>query len=389
MEQNRIVYLHNQYINKSLTSGELKEWKDALSDIRYERLLKDLMQETWHELKETTLEDMPKHRAESLFQQITVLPQPKPRHTLWWPRIAVAASIALVVMIGIYLYQQAKVVKQTTETAYKNDVAPGRNEATLILADGRKISIREAMAGSLAIQSGAKISKLADGEISYVAMPNNGKTLAYNTLETARGQQTKVRLADGTLVFLNSASSLKYPTTFAGARTVELTGEAYFEVAHNKAKPFRVLSNGQEVKVLGTHFNVNSYPDEPTMKTTLLQGSVLISSTKGERQSLVIRPGEQAALSQLGMLTVEEVTANDVIAWTNGKFIFEGESIADIMKTISRWYDVEITYQGDVKSRRFAGTLSRKDNISKILDKIAFTQAAHFKIEGRRITVMP
>ena len=174
-----------------------------------------------------------------------------------------AASITIALMIGGYSYYQSQILNPKSQIAYQNDVAPGKNGATLTLADGRKILINDAVAGNLATQNGVSIIKDKTGQLTYVI--SNGQSeersgatsTGFNTLTTTRGEQTKVRLPDGTLVFLNSASSLKYPTSFAGERRVELTGEAYFEVAHDKEKPFRVISNGQEVKVLGTHFNIN------------------------------------------------------------------------------------------------------------------------------------
>lgn len=300
-----------------------------------------------------------------------------------WPRWAVAASITIAIMVGSYLYYNSKNINSNTEMAYQNDVAPGKDGATLTLADGRKILINDALAGNIATQAGVKISKTADGELIYEVSADDNKGLTYNTLTTTRGEQTRVRLSDGTLVFLNAASSLRYPTSFEMQRNVELTGEAYFQVAYNKSKPFRVTSKGQEVEVLGTHFNINSYADEKDTRTTLLEGSVRLNG------KTILKPGEQATLSKSGSISVEQKDVNDVIAWTNGKFIFDGETIESIMRKLSRWYDVEVVYEGNVKDKQFAGTISRKDNISKILDKIAFTQAVHFKIEGRRVTVMP
>ncbi len=391
MEQNRIIYLHQQYLNQNLTSSELQEWKSILADPQNEHSLKELMKETWDGLKATVLKDMAQAQAENLLQEIVSQPQFRETRKLWWPKWAVAASITLAVMIGGYFYYDAH-HQPKIELAYQNDIAPGKDGATLTLANGRKILISDALTGKIATEAGVTITKTDDGQLLYTVSPSGGDAEGrggFNTLTTTRGEQTKVRLPDGTLVFLNSASTLKYSTIFDNERRVALTGEAYFQVAHNKEKPFKVISNGQEVKVLGTHFNINSYTDETAIRTTLLEGSVHVSSLRGTKQSQILIPRQQAALSPSGSLTVEQVNADDVIAWTSGKFIFENQSIEAIMRTLSRWYDVEVVYQGNVKNNQFAGTLSRKDNISKILDKIAFTQAAHFKIEGRRITVMP
>ena len=308
-----------------------------------------------------------------------------------WPRWVAAASIVMAVLTGSYFYYQEQPISPKATNVYTNDVTAGKNGATLTLANGQKILINDALAGNIVNEAGVKITKTAKGEIFYEVTGNNSKILTYHTLTTTRGEQAQVRLPDGTLVFLNSASSLKYPTIFGKERNVELSGEAYFQVAHNKQKPFNVASNGQQVKVLGTHFNINSYADEKVTKTTLLEGAVRLSSLREGTiiQSQVLEPGQQAILSPAGALKVEQVNADEVIAWTDGKFIFDSESIESIMRKLSRWYDVEVVYEGNVKDRQFAGTISRKDNISKILDKITFTQSVHFKIEGRRVTVMP
>ncbi len=302
-----------------------------------------------------------------------------------WPRIRIvaAASIAFAVMVGGYFYYNSSNINDHKEIVYQNDIAPGKEGATLTLANGQKILINNTLAGNIATQAGVKISKTANGEIIYEVTADENKNLTYNTLTTTRGEQTRVRLPDGTIVFLNSTSVLKYPTSFGKERKVELTGEAYFEVAHNKAKPFKVMSKGQEVEVLGTHFNINNYTDEVDTRTTLLEGSVRLNG------NTILKPGEQAILSKTGKILVEQVAVDDVIAWTNGKFIFDSESIESIMRKLSRWYNIEVVYEGEVKDKQFAGSISRKDSISKILDKITFTQAAHFKIEGRRVTVIP
>jgi transmembrane sensor len=373
-----------------------------MKDQRFEELLdkyikgtanveEQLELQSWYELKndndiiwQAETADEEESVRNRLYASIAARMENEKSRPKWlWPRIAIAASIALAIMTGSYYYYQSSIVNPTSQIVYANDIAPGKEGATLTLADGRKILINDALAGNIATQAGVKISKTADGELIYEVMANDSKILTYNTLSTTRGEQTRVRLPDGTLVFLNSASSLKYPTSFGNERKVELTGEAYFQVAHNKAKPFSVMSNGQEVEVLGTHFNINSYADEKDTRTTLLEGSVRLNG------KTILKPGEQAAVSKSGAISVEQANVDDVIAWTDGKFIFDSETIESIMRKLSRWYDVEVVYEGNVKDKQFAGTISRKDNISKILDKITFTQAAHFKIEGRRITVMP
>lgn len=318
------------------------------------------------------------------------------KHFRLWPRIAVAASIVLVASIGFYFYNQKSI--NNDAIAFGGDIAPGKNGATLTLANGRKIFINDALAGNIAEQSGVKISKSKDGQIIYEVSNNNSGKLEYNTLSTTRGEQTQVRLPDGSLVFLNAMSSLKYPTSFKALeqRNVTLTGEGYFEIAKDKAHPFIVATDKQLVEVLGTHFNINSYSDEPSSRTTLLEGSVKLSSLSATggispqsgESNIILKPNQQATLTD-GAIKVKTVDAEDAVAWKNGQFIFEDETLENIMKSVERWYDVEITYQGSVdKQKKYWGAVSRYDKVSKVLENLQLTKNIHFKIEGRRIMVM-
>jgi ferric-dicitrate binding protein FerR (iron transport regulator) len=257
----------------------------------------------------------------------------------------------------------------------------------LTLSDGSQVALNNAHNGTLASQGNVMINKNKDGQIVYAnsgedsALQNDG----YNTATTPRGGQFQLILSDGTKVWLNAASSIKYPVVFKGnERKVELTGEAYFEVAHNKKKPFKVISNGQTVEVLGTHFNINAYNNENAVRTTLLEGSVRVST--GDKNK-VIKPGEQAQLKN-GDFQIAAVDVNEVIAWKNGLFQFKDANIIDIMKQLSRWYDVDIKYEGSIPDRKFSGSISRNVNASQLLDILSF-EKIHFRIEGKTIIVTP
>lgn len=304
--------------------------------------------------------------------------------TKLWPRLIAAASIVLVASIGFYFYNTSRETEQ--QSFYANDIDPGKDGATLTLADGKKILINDVSAGNIALQSGVRISKTVDGQIIYEITGSNSDKIEYNTLTTIRGEQTQVLLPDGSLVFLNAASSLKFPTSFAKLkeRSVEISGEAYFEIAKDKAHPFIVKNEKQEVEVLGTHFNINAYDDEPSVKTTLLEGSVKIST---DQNTKVLKPGEQA-VNNNEKLSIGEVDVDKAVAWKSSKFVFDDENIESVMRKLSRWYNVEVIYQDNVADRTFTGSISRYDKISKILDKITYIEAVHFKVEGRRITVM-
>jgi transmembrane sensor len=293
-------------------------------------------------------------------------------HIKLWPRIAAVASILICLSAGFYFYKQLGTNQLTTSSTV--DIAPGGNKAFLTLADGKRIALTDIKNGELAEQSGVKIIKATDGQLIYtISSVSNetNKAKDYNTIETPNGGQYQVTLPDGSKVWLNAASSLKFPPSFSRLvnRRVELLrGEAYFEIAKDKNHPFIVKSNGQEVKVLGTHFNINSYSDEQSTKTTLLEGSVKIEIVSGSRpkKGVVIRPGQQSILSGERIRIVDADIESD-LAWKNQEFVFKGENIQSIMRKLSRWYDIEVNYNGDCSHLSFYGVLSRSKNISSVL----------------------
>lgn len=299
-----------------------------------------------------------------------------------WPRVA-AASIFLLISTGLYWFVVKKEPAINTHNINYTKILPGSNKAILTLANGKNIVLTDARAGDLAQQGDAAISKSKDGEISYHNV-NGSSAPVYNTLATPRGGMYRLVLSDGTLVILNAASSILYPTVFTGKeRSVSVHGEVYFEVKHNAAMPFKVRSGGQTIEVLGTHFNVNAYDEVNHIKTTLLQGAVRVSS---RGISKYLAPGEQSDVSR-NEIKVMKVAAEDAIAWKNGLFTFEDESLENIMQNISRWYDVEVSYQDVDRSMPFGGGVSRFEDVSKVLEKLELTGKVHFKIQGRRILV--
>lgn len=295
----------------------------------------------------------------------------------FWPRVAAAASIILILFAGLYFYSQKQPDQSDYTAVIKTDIAPGSNKAVLTLDDGTKISLDDASTGEVARQSGIRVTKTADGKLIYDASARPAELLgakgspAYNTITTPRGGQYEVILPDGTKVWLNAASSLKYPAWFTGAeRRVELRGEAYFEVAHNDAMPFRVAAAGQIVEVLGTHFNINSYSDEPAVKTTLLEGSVKVSSLN-TGSAVFLKPGEQSALAG-HKLAVAAVDAGNAVAWKNGLFRFHNSDVKSVMRQYSRWYDVEVEFAGEVPSIRLWGEVYRTVDASKALEILSY-----------------
>lgn len=306
-------------------------------------------------------------------------------------KVAAVAAILLLVSVEAWiLLKKESSSSQIVKNEIRDDIQPGTNKAVLKLADGSIIDLNEINKGKIANETGIVITKVDDGKLLYTIAGNNmftPQSLSYNTIETPRGGQYQVELPDGTKVWLNAVSSLRFPTSFPDdERVVQLTGEAYFEVAHDK-KPFRVMSNNQRVEVLGTRFNINSYLDNQVIKTTLLEGSVRVSNLTSKNSNLLI-PGQQASVSEHDT-KISTVDLDESIAWKNGYFIFENEKITSIMKKISRWYDVEVVYEGKITDNDFNGSVSRFDNISKVLDVLELTRSVHFKLQGRRITVMP
>ncbi|MDB4925504.1 FecR family protein [Mucilaginibacter sp.] len=303
-----------------------------------------------------------------------------------WPRYAVAASILLFLSIGGYYIFHKQPTQQTAQIQ-KQDIAPGGNKAILTLANGQRLILTGAKNGLLANQGNTTINKTADGKVVYNAAASESDKVIYNTMTTPRGGQYHLTLVDGTDVWLNAMSSIKYPTAFTGKdRQVEITGEAYFEVAHNPAKPFRIMSSGQTVEVLGTHFNVNGYPDESETKTTLIQGSVKVTKT-GTNETNILKPGQQAILSDR-LFAISNVKTDDAIAWKNGYFMFNNEPLESVMRKISRWYDVDIEYRDSgLKKENTYGSLSRFSDVSKVLKLLELTGAVKFHIAGNKIIV--
>jgi transmembrane sensor len=317
----------------------------------------------------------------------------RPSFSYLWLKIA--AGILVVLSIGILV---RKTRQQPQEQTYAvkivpKKILPGGNKAYLTMANGSVITLNGLKNGKLATQTGVQINKVKDGVLEYnnqsaAGQHSGSERLAFNMINTPRGGQYQLVLADGTKVWLNSASSLKYPTAFYGKeRKVELSGEAYFEVAKNPSRPFTVSVNGMSVQVLGTHFNVMAYSDEKDVKTTLLEGSVKL--TNHGHQAL-LKPGQQGVLNeQQTVFSIKDVDVEDAVAWKNGFFAFNKEDIQTIMKRISRWYDVDVVFPEKFKRKNFGGTVSRFNDVSQVLNSLELTGSVHFKTEGRRITVMP
>lgn len=389
MTRDEYTALYEKYISGDCTNEEcekLEAYRDSFK----------LSDHPWDEMSMGEAEQARHKIAENLSNSIKRAERKKTVHLRPWYAAASLLLFIFSALIYSRTYREQPAAQANKTPVSVTDILPGENKAILILDDGSQINLDDAESGLLARESSTTIKKLPNGQLHYVAgVPKAGTEIKFNTVATPRGGQFQITLPDGSRVWLNAGSSLRFPTLFTGSeRKVELTGEAYFEIAKNTAMPFKVMSNNSEIRVLGTHFNVMAYDDEKHMSTTLLEGSVQI--LKGPNKVL-IKPGQSAILNKATeKMSVAPVDAEQAVAWKNGYFIFVDENIESIMRKVSRWYDVEVSYKGNMSNKDFTGTISRNKNVSELLRMLELTGAVHFNIvqegpsgKGRRITVMP
>lgn len=381
MANERLTYLFYRYFQKTASREELDELSLLINEPENEAAVKLLMEEAY-----LLFEPQGNVLSETQSEQILTNVQSHTRkHISWWRRIAVAAAVLVLASAGIYGWLQMGDWKPAPVIARQNDVLPGTNKAVLHLADGSVVTLDSA--GNQVIRQGGTTINQQNGQLRYNANDANAAAVSFNTLATPRGGQYSVTLPDGSKVWLNSASSLRFPTAFIGLeRKVELTGEAYFEVAKNAKQPFKVtLEDKTTIEVLGTHFNVNAYKDEPAISTTLLEGAVRLTNGKAR---ITIKPGERAQLQEGGTkFVIDRPDVDRVVAWKNGFFQFDGDNITLIMKQLSRWYDIEPVYAGNMNMKDYSGYISRNSNISEVLKMLELTNEIKFKVEGRKVTV--
>lgn len=382
--EERIHYLLQQFTAKTLSQAEREELLTLAEDgssLLTDEIIKMIIAEEEHAV------DVVEGKWNPVLNKILAVDKPSrsPKrilmNSLKW---AAAAVVFIVLSFTAYLSLQKK-----KEHVFATDVAPGKNKAILTLADGKKISLSDAMNGDVAKEAGFSITKTADGQLVYtLAESENINDTRLNTISTPNGGEWQIKLPDGSTVWLNAASSIQYSLNIGTAkqRLVKLDGEAYFEVAKNAAHPFIVETDKQSVEVLGTHFNINSYKDERITKTTLLEGSVRVSHNT-TNESEVLKPGEQSLVSVSGM-DIKEVDVDESIAWKKGYFMFNNERQESILRKVARWYNVEIEYADqDAKEVMYYGTVSRFEKISKVLRKFEQTGEVRFDIKGNKVIV--
>ncbi|TJZ53728.1 DUF4974 domain-containing protein [Sphingobacterium olei] len=307
-----------------------------------------------------------------------------------WFALSAAAAILTVFIFFYWIDFSDPKDNVLVNKPLQDEIVPGSDKAYLTLSNGTKIALDERTTGNIAQEANVRIKKSEDGELTYELIEANENVHAeeVNLLQTPNGGQYQVTLPDGSKVWLNAASSLRYPSSFAGRseRKVSLTGEGYFEIAKDKAKPFVVESNGQKIEVLGTKFNLNAYTTSHISKTTLLEGSIKLSAT-GTSESYILQPGQQLRKNGQSM-RILHIDTEESVAWKNGYFSFSGKTLEEGMQEIARWYDVDIVYQGTkLKAIPLAGTISKYDKLATILKTLELTGSFNFQIEGRKVVV--
>ena len=394
MEKARIDHLMQRYIAGNAGPKELQELYEMLKSKEQDDLINDALMENW--LQYSTTEKIPEEEADQLFRNVIGTaeglhaPERKLVHMRRWISIAAAVCLSACLLVAAWLLfnkPDEKNGKEQSVVSVQDIASPDKDRAVITLSNGRKLYLDSFPAGStLAIAEHERITRSADGQIIYQDFhTGNDGVVPFNTLVNPRGSRiAAVTLPDGTKVWLNAATTIRYFARVGKERKVEIDGEAYFEVAHMKI-PFIVTGRGTEIHDLGTSFNVNAYADEPNMKVTLLEGAVQL---KKGNEKMDMRPGQQVMVNEKFRLS-DRVNLDAVMAWKNGRFWFgEKADIKTIMRQISRWYDVEVEYRGNVGGN-FGGSISRNVNLVQVLKILESTGEIHYKMENNTIIIMP
>lgn len=388
MPTERFRYLFEQYLHKRYTPAEREEFLMRVSDPANHAQLEQLSGEynllEAHSIAPELGEEVSEQIVTAILRTAShngTSDAPRPIRGLQWVKYAAAI---LLLSAGAWFYQwkqqDREIGTKNPVTSQQNDPAPGTNGAILTLADGTQVVLDSLGNRVIANEQGTQV-RLEDGQLMYDPSKVNSGEITFNTMTTPKGKQFQLTLSDGTQVWLNAASSLRYPTLFSGKeRQVYVDGEAYFEVAKNAKVPFRVtVTNKLNIEVLGTHFNVQAYTNENSIQTTLLEGSVKVNGS-------VLKPGQQAQVDEK-LHIVDNVNTEKVMAWKNGFFNFEGMGVEELMRQISRWYNVEVIYENGIPDKRFVGEVSRNMRLSSLL-KILEEVGVRFRVEGRNLIVM-
>lgn len=395
--------LLDKYLHDDSTPEEREELYGYLASEEDPAPYKVILQLLWEEIQAE--KELPSVRAEAMFRRITAATE-KPKLRLQLPVYWKAAAILLpVVALGTLLWYQMgghqyKSAAKMTVAHRSGDklqtgtgIVPGNSKALLILGNGKTLDLTDSTQKLIVEKDGTKVSNTASRLMYNGGQQANAlhEEVSYNTLVTPRGGEYAVVLADGTKVWLNAASSLRYPTRFTGSeRRVELTGEAYFEVVHNARQPFIVSVAGMEITDLGTRFDVKAYGDEPFIKTALVEGKLSVAKTGKTAQTaaVILMPGYQAVLKSDAPIQISRANLEEALAWKNGLFVFDSEPLGSIMRKLSRWYDVEVQFDNlREEELHFTGSIRKYENIDKVLHMLELTGEVKFTIAGRALQV--
>lgn len=398
MEQQRLHYLMGRYSSHQATPEELKEFRQALLQQENKLFLTELMESDLARYEDAAFDMAPYAEVPEKVLQIDKQSTPvplieRPNHRiLFLRRWSWAVVVILVFGTAAYLWITSKKTPASLVIENKSlqlDIVPGTNKAILTLADGTEITLDSAASGVLAQQGSTSIIKLADGGIQYDQKGGRQEIMMSNTVTTSRGGQYQLTLPDGTKVWLNASSSITYPAVFVGKqRSVHVTGEVYFEVSKNKHQPFVVDVNGKStVQVLGTSFNINSYPDEDIIKTALIDGSIRVSSNEN---GIILQPGQQAEIvsAERKVKVTSNIDLDQVMGWKNGFFHFHRANLAVVMRQLARWYDVAVIYESGIPDIALIGKMKRDLSLRQVLEALK-EMGVNCQLDGRRIIVRP
>ncbi|MBN9381929.1 MAG: FecR domain-containing protein [Chitinophagaceae bacterium] len=396
----RLQHLFDKYVHNACTPEELKELWQLAGELSENDPIMDDIRDLW-DTKKPSPHTLNSEDSKILLSKImgkakivdidyANIGHGQHQRSIW-KRVAVAACFTgLIVAGGIYFLRSGSGAKNAGIPApvALHDAQPGGNKAILTLGNGSQIVLAAAAKGQLARQGGSQVVKTDSGNLTYTHSKEGSAEVVNNTLSTPRGGKYGLTLADGTQVWLNASSSITYPTAFTGGeRVVSITGEAYFEVAKNAGKPFHVRAGDVDVEVLGTHFNINAYSDEPTIKTTLLEGSVRVSKGSSHR---VLLPGQQVLTGKGNTLVLgTDVDTEMEVAWKNNEFNFKDVDLKTVLRQLSRWYDLDIVYQdGAPVNTRFEGALPMNAMASQVLSVLE-KNGVRFRLDGKQLTILP
>lgn len=401
-----VAVLYKKMKQLPLTEQELvllQQWqqqsasnKKIMEELGSARFLRQAIKERYHINKQSGWEKVARQTIDRTSSGAR--PQPAGIHILKTAWFRYAAAVILVVSVGAYLYTRSYQRPSTNESEFNQmaaDIQPGTNKAFLTLADGSTIALDSAVNGRIASQGNAHIIKNGNGSIIYNPAGVSEGEMMMNTMSTPKGGQYQLTLPDGTKVWLNAASSITYPAAFTGTkRKVTITGEVYLEVAGNRKEPFIVDADGRSlIEVLGTSFNINAYPDEHSIKTTLSNGSVrVIAGIEHSARSVLLKPGQQAVVDITAASTAEpievltNVDLNQALAWKNGVFHLNTTNLAETMRQLERWYNVDVRYEKGVPDIKLGGKIKRDLTLSQMLEALK-ELGVKLKLEGKTIVV--